>query len=325
MTKDTDMTIKEVREEIEKIASDKNFKLIQKTKPWDSDKAISYDLLLKRQSCSHVVLTKIGSPGKHGKNSLVTSCYDIVSVYKMLEEINNSNRDVRVTPQKIERSNWTPIFHGPRAKLGYSFSFKNRLSIEVFLIALIDYINAGEILSLEDWRYLTEDIEFLDDLYKKVKEEKNNLIQEEIRNSVPREEPDEYMEGEKRLIWSQYYERNRKARDIVLSNADYRCHLCCRTMSEIYGDEIDGKETKGLMHAHHIVPISQADGEHSVNPETDLIAVCPSCHAVLHIGGNKEAIPVEQFKKLREKIVANLQNQENVDKMNIAFNEMHKR
>lgn len=235
--------------------------------------------------------------------------------------------------------------HNSKSKYGFSFIFKEPQSLKNFIEQYSNRIIDNR-LTFDDIctdiirndllvhifeRALTQDKH--NDQYQRTSEklkkitstkEECNTILEEIGNSILREEPDEYMEGEKRLIWSQYYERNRKARDVALSNAGYRCHLCCRTMSEIYGDEIDGIETKGLLQAHHIVPISQADGEQSVNPKTDLIAVCPSCHAALHIKGNKEAIPRERFEELRKRIVFNLQNQENIDKMNAAFNEMHK-
>lgn len=319
MTKETYMTIKEVREEIEKIASNKKLNLIKKTDNCEKQKATSYDLILKKQISHHVVMTK-SSVGTRRINSLVTHAYRINSVYQLLEHVNNIGKGIRVTPQKIEKSHWTPIYSGDRRNLGYSFAFKNRLSIEIFLITLIDYIDSGKISSLEDSKYITEDIKYLDLLYKKV-----HPTQEEISYDLQKEEVEEYIEGETRLIQSQHRSRVSGLRNDVLANADYRCQLCCRTMSEIYGKEIDGKETKTLLHAHHIVPLSQGEDARSVNPKTDLIAVCPSCHAILHINGNKEAIPRERFYELRKKIVGNLQKQENIDIMNLACDEISKK
>ncbi|HCQ8444584.1 TPA: HNH endonuclease [Klebsiella oxytoca] len=306
-------------------------------------KLIKYEL--KASSKYYIYVKNIGGNG--------TNCGMVFYPYNIKEMFSLMKSCEGVAPGKLElheNLNGYPdagkYIHDSTSPYGFSFLFKDYQALKNFIEQYSNWIIDNRLTFDDICTDIIKDDLLVDILERALKQDKHNdqyqgtseelktitssekechTILEEIENSVLREEPDEYMEGEKRLIWSQYYERNRKARDIALSNADYRCHLCCRTMSEIYGDEIDGKETKGLLHAHHIVPISQSDGEQSVNPETDLIAVCPSCHAVLHIGGNKEAIPSERFEELRKRIVANLQNQENVDKMNIAFNEMHKR
>ncbi|MGB8698791.1 MAG: HNH endonuclease, partial [Thermosynechococcaceae cyanobacterium] len=36
-------------------------------------------------------------------------------------------------------------------------------------------------------------------------------------------------------------------------------------------------------HVHHIKPISEIGESYIVDPVTDLIPVCPNCHAVIHL------------------------------------------
>ncbi|PCP15512.1 HNH endonuclease, partial [Klebsiella pneumoniae] len=33
---------------------------------------------------------------------------------------------------------------------------------------------------------------------------------------------------------------------------------------------------------HHLIPLSGIKQDYRLNPETDLIPVCPNCHAMLH-------------------------------------------
>ncbi|MEI6328702.1 MAG: HNH endonuclease [Pseudanabaena sp.] len=37
------------------------------------------------------------------------------------------------------------------------------------------------------------------------------------------------------------------------------------------------------MHVHHIKPISEIGDSYKVNPISDLIPVCPNCHAVIDL------------------------------------------
>jgi 5-methylcytosine-specific restriction protein A len=47
------------------------------------------------------------------------------------------------------------------------------------------------------------------------------------------------------------------------------------------------------------VPLSQVRKEYQVNPATDLVPVCPNCHAVIHHGGQLRA--PEQVRELLQK------------------------
>lgn len=48
-------------------------------------------------------------------------------------------------------------------------------------------------------------------------------------------------------------------------------------MADVYGEIAEG-----FIHMHHLVPLSAIREEYKLNPQTDLIPVCPNCHAMLH-------------------------------------------
>ena len=48
-------------------------------------------------------------------------------------------------------------------------------------------------------------------------------------------------------------------------------------MTKVYGEI-----AKGFIHVHHLIPLSEIKENYQVNPKTDLIPVCPNCHAMLH-------------------------------------------
>jgi hypothetical protein len=56
-----------------------------------------------------------------------------------------------------------------------------------------------------------------------------------------------------------------------------RCAVCGFDFEAMYGER-----GRGFMHVHHLVPLSIIATGYNVNPVTDLIPVCPNCHAMLH-------------------------------------------
>ena len=58
------------------------------------------------------------------------------------------------------------------------------------------------------------------------------------------------------------------------------CQVCGMCFAERYG-EIG----EGFIHIHHVTPIAESSGARPVDPETDLVPVCPNCHAMIHVGG----------------------------------------
>lgn len=81
------------------------------------------------------------------------------------------------------------------------------------------------------------------------------------------------------------YERSREARRLCLEYHGTNCCICNMSFGERYGNEAEG-----FIHVHHVSPISNSGGESIVNPETDLVPVCPNCHAMIHLGSEARSI-----------------------------------
>jgi 5-methylcytosine-specific restriction protein A len=61
-------------------------------------------------------------------------------------------------------------------------------------------------------------------------------------------------------------------------------------------EESYGEVGKQFIHVHHIDPVASKTGEYEIDPQKDLIPVCPNCHAMIH----KKTPPysVEELKQL---------------------------
>jgi hypothetical protein len=86
-----------------------------------------------------------------------------------------------------------------------------------------------------------------------------------------------YREGQGVQITVNRYERDPSARAACLKHFGPLCQICRIDLSTVYGPQ-----AAGLVHVHHLRPLSQVEGEYEVRPEHDLIPVCPNCHAVVH-------------------------------------------
>lgn len=90
-------------------------------------------------------------------------------------------------------------------------------------------------------------------------------------------ELESYEEGNKQSRFVTFYERNLKLRKQAIAIHGLNCRACGFNFGERYGSYANG-----LIHIHHIKPISQLDGSITIDPETDLIPLCANCHAVIH-------------------------------------------
>jgi 5-methylcytosine-specific restriction protein A len=106
-----------------------------------------------------------------------------------------------------------------------------------------------------------------------------------LRQAVPAEEnhPEtlserrEYFAGAVRQVLVNQYERDPVARAACLKRHGYRCAVCDFSFEERYGDI--GKD---FIHVHHKKPLAACRKEYRLDPERDLVPVCPNCHAMLH-------------------------------------------
>tara|TARA_B110000971_G_C19826420_1_gene415825 strand:- start:535 stop:747 length:213 start_codon:yes stop_codon:yes gene_type:complete len=53
---------------------------------------------------------------------------------------------------------------------------------------------------------------------------------------------------------------------------------------------------EGFIHVHHIKQLSDIGKEYEVDPVSDLVPVCPNCHAMLH--KRRPPFSVSELKKM---------------------------
>lgn len=83
-------------------------------------------------------------------------------------------------------------------------------------------------------------------------------------------------EGNKKFRYSTYYERSPINRDDAIRIHGLSCLVCGFNFEKMYGEH-----GKGFIHIHHNKPISET-GPTLVDPENDLVPLCPNCHAMAH-------------------------------------------
>jgi 5-methylcytosine-specific restriction endonuclease McrA len=102
----------------------------------------------------------------------------------------------------------------------------------------------------------------------------NSLFPDELSSELSTE----FIEGAKKTIIVNSYERDPNARKACLRFYDsYTCQICGFDFEKVYGEI--GKE---FIHVHHLKLLATLRENYKVNPQKDLIPVCPNCHAMLH-------------------------------------------
>lgn len=96
---------------------------------------------------------------------------------------------------------------------------------------------------------------------------------------LPEEVPESAtgIEGARRSIMVNAYERDPRLRARCIAHYGTRCAVCSVDLAEVYGDI-----GRGYIHVHHLKMLARAGGERQVDPVADLRPVCPNCHAMLH-------------------------------------------
>lgn len=95
------------------------------------------------------------------------------------------------------------------------------------------------------------------------------------------EVPESLVEGARKTITVNSYERNSAARNACIKEYGVCCSVCEFNFEEFYGER-----GSGYIHVHHLVAIADIGQEYEVDPIKDLRPVCPNCHAMLHRKGN---------------------------------------
>lgn len=123
----------------------------------------------------------------------------------------------------------------------------------------------------------------------------------EIPEEVSSKDYDTLSEGQKTTITVNSYERNLEARKRCLmyyygkNNGKIKCEVCGFCFGDTYGKQFMGK-----IHVHHKIEISSIGEEYVIDPENDLIPVCPNCHMVIH--SKRPAYTVEEVKDMIEEM-----------------------
>lgn len=86
-----------------------------------------------------------------------------------------------------------------------------------------------------------------------------------------------FVEGMRKPSSSVRFERDPNARKACISHYGTQCVVCGYDFGRMFGEL-----GKGYIHVHHLVPMSERDGEYLIDPIHDMRPVCPNCHAMLH-------------------------------------------
>jgi 5-methylcytosine-specific restriction protein A len=86
-----------------------------------------------------------------------------------------------------------------------------------------------------------------------------------------------YREGAIRQIQVNAYERDSRARRACIEHYGCSCVVCDISFATAYGPAF-----AGIVHVHHLRPLSEIGGDYIVDPIRDLRPVCPNCHAAIH-------------------------------------------
>lgn len=84
-----------------------------------------------------------------------------------------------------------------------------------------------------------------------------------------------FLEGARKTVTVNVYERDASARVACLRRWGLRCTACGFDFNSTYGDLGDG-----YIHVHHLRPLSEIGAVYELDPVRDLRPVCPNCHAM---------------------------------------------
>lgn len=103
----------------------------------------------------------------------------------------------------------------------------------------------------------------------------------------------DFLEGGQSYRTINHYERDSRSRIEAIKMHGYSCMACGFNFYDTYGEQ-----GRGFIHVHHVVPLYK--GENKINPQTDLIVVCPNCHYMIHRKKEK-ILSLEELKKMIKK------------------------
>lgn len=117
----------------------------------------------------------------------------------------------------------------------------------------------------------------IEQIYNKHKKKLESLRVDGTLNGDELDDSKNYLEGQKKLILVNAYERNVEARRKCISHYGTSCQVCGLNFGKLYGEL-----GEGFIHVHHLKLISTIGEQYKVDAINDLKPVCPNCHAMLH-------------------------------------------
>lgn len=128
----------------------------------------------------------------------------------------------------------------------------------------------------------------------------NNVLEQTfLPEELASNQAETLIEGAKKTIIVNAYERNPTARRKCIQIHGSRCAICNFDFGEVYGKDFEGK-----IHVHHIKPLCGIDEAYEVDPEHDLIPVCPNCHMIIH-SKKEDVFSIEEVKQMIESNIEN--------------------
>lgn len=103
------------------------------------------------------------------------------------------------------------------------------------------------------------------------------LVEETSVNLYPEVATGPLVEGSTTTVLINAFERNRAARNRCVQHYGAVCAVCGFRFAERYGSVADG-----VIHVHHVRPISTIGARYEIDPVEDLRPVCANCHVVIH-------------------------------------------
>lgn len=102
-------------------------------------------------------------------------------------------------------------------------------------------------------------------------------------------ETEHVVEGAKKSITVNVYERDPNARRKCIERWGVSCVVCGFDFAKTFG-----AVGEGYIHVHHLKPLSEIGEQYTLSPTEDLRPVCPNCHAMLH--RRKPAFSIEELR-----------------------------
>lgn len=100
------------------------------------------------------------------------------------------------------------------------------------------------------------------------------------------------LEGVRHYMVTSRFERSGHNRLKAISLHGYKCQVCGFDFAETYGDL-----GRNYIEVHHVNPLAEQNGEHIVNPETDLVCLCANCHRMVHRNSH-EVLAIDELKEI---------------------------